>query len=155
MWVPLPNDDPWQTVRGLSVDGATWERVCDPRWGNAAARLHVDSGTTVTVRYEVTRRERGADLSHATGQAPPAGYRAWLLADARVPLDERIKKIAADVAAGKKTPLARARAAYDYVLSTMRYDKPGGPGQGWGQGDIRWACDKKYGNCTDFHALFI
>ncbi len=66
-----------------------------------------------------------------------------------------MRKIAADVTAGKTTPLARARAVYDYVLSTMRYEKPAGAGQGWGQGDIEWACDKKYGNCTDFHALFI
>src|SRR5207302_326481 len=28
-------------------------------------------------------------------------------------------------------------------------------GTGWGQGDAVWACDSKYGNCTDFHSLFI
>jgi len=33
----------------------------------------------------------------------------------------------------------------------MSYDKSG---QGWGRGDIYWACDIKRGNCTDFHALF-
>ena len=155
VWVPLPSDDAWQTVRDLHVDGAPWERVYDPRWGNAAARLHASGPATITVRYEVTRRERVADLSHATAQPAPSGYAAWLQPDARVPLDARVRKIAADVTAGKSTPLARARAAYDYVLTTMRYDKPTGAGQGWGQGDIEWACDKKYGNCTDFHALFI
>jgi len=155
VWVPLPSDDAWQTVRDLRVDGAPWERVYDPRWGNAAARLHPSAAATITVRYEVTRRERAADLSHGTTQPAPSGYAAWLQPDARVPLDARVRKVAADVTAGKTTPLSRARAAYDYVLSTMRYDKPAGPGQGWGQGDIAWACDKKYGNCTDFHALFI
>ena len=155
VWVPLPSDDPWQTIRELHVDGAPWERVYDPRWGNAAARLHPSAAATISVRYEFTRKERVADLSRATTQAAPSGYAAWLLPDARVPLDARVRKIAADVTAGKSTPLARARAAYDYVLSTMRYDKPAGAGQGWGQGDIEWACDKKYGNCTDFHALFI
>ena len=155
VWVPLPSDDAWQTVRDLRVDGAPWERVYDPRWGNAAARVHASGPATITVRYEVTRRERAADLSHATAQPAPSGYAAWLQPDARVPLDARVRKIAADVTVGKSTPLARARAAYDYVLTTMRYDKPTGAGQGWGQGDIEWACDKKYGNCTDFHALFI
>jgi transglutaminase-like putative cysteine protease len=155
VWVPLPSDDAWQTVRDLRVDGAAWERVYDPRWGNAAARLHPTAAATITVRYEVTRHERGAELARATGQPAPSGYAAWLQPDARVPLDARVRKIAADVTAGKTTPLLRARAAYDYVLSTMRYDKPTGAGQGWGQGDIEWACDKKYGNCTDFHALFI
>ena len=155
VWVPLPSDDAWQTIRELRVEGAPWERVYDARWGNAAARLHAAAGATITVRYEVTRRERAADLTHATGRAAPSGYAAWLAPDTRVPLDGRVRKIAADVTAGKTTPLARARAAYDYVLSTMRYDKPSGAGQGWGQGDIEWACDRRYGNCTDFHALFI
>ena len=155
VWVPLPSDDPWQTVRGLEVEGAPWERVADSRWGNAIARLHPSAAATITVRYEVTRREHGADLSRATARPAPSGYAAWLQADARVPLDARVHKIAADVTRGKTTPLARARAVYAYVLSTMRYEKPTGPNQGWGQGDIEWACDKKYGNCTDFHALFI
>ncbi|HWE28614.1 MAG TPA: transglutaminase-like domain-containing protein [Polyangia bacterium] len=155
VWVPLPSDDPWQTVRDLQVDGAPWDRVYDSRWGNPAARLHATAAATITVRYEVTRRERAADLSRATANPAPSGYATWLQPDARVPLDARVRKIAADITVGKTAPLARARAAYDYVLSTMRYEKPSGASQGWGQGDLEWACDKRYGNCTDFHALFI
>jgi transglutaminase-like putative cysteine protease len=34
----------------------------------------------------------------------------------------------------------------------MTYDKSG---TGWGRGDAIWACDRKRGNCTDFHSLFI
>ena len=34
----------------------------------------------------------------------------------------------------------------------MKYSKEG---KGWGQGDSVWACDSKFGNCSDFHALFI
>ena len=155
VWLPLPADDPWQTVRSLTVSGAPWERVYDERWGNAAARVRVSGPTTIVMSYQVTRSERAADLGRANAQPAPSGYTAWLGADARVPLDARVRKLAAALTAGKPTPVAKARAVYDYVLSTMRYDKPVGPGQGWGQGDILWACDKRYGNCTDFHALFI
>jgi transglutaminase-like putative cysteine protease len=155
LWLPLPADDAWQTVRALSVSGAPWDRVYDERWGNAAARVHASGPATIVVQYQVTRRERAAELGRAGTQPAPSGYAAWLGADTRVPLDGRVRKLAATITAGKTTPMAKARAAYDYVLSTMRYDKPAGPGQGWGQGDILWACDKRYGNCTDFHALFI
>jgi transglutaminase-like putative cysteine protease len=48
--------------------------------------------------------------------------------------------------------LDKARAIYDYVFTTMRYDKTG---TGWGRGDVLYACDAKKGNCTDFHSLFI
>lgn len=34
----------------------------------------------------------------------------------------------------------------------MRYAKEGDL---WGRGDVLWACDSKFGNCTDFHGLFI
>src|SRR5256886_4489847 len=34
----------------------------------------------------------------------------------------------------------------------MEYKKVG---TGWGNGDTFWACSARYGNCTDFHALFI
>jgi transglutaminase-like putative cysteine protease len=56
------------------------------------------------------------------------------------------------VTAGKTSQLEKARAIYDYVFDTMRYDKTG---TGWGHGDVLWACDSKRGNCTDFHSLFI
>jgi transglutaminase-like putative cysteine protease len=50
------------------------------------------------------------------------------------------------------TQLEKARAIYDYVFTTMRYDKSG---TGWGHGDTLWACDSKRGNCTDFHSVFM
>ncbi len=28
-------------------------------------------------------------------------------------------------------------------------------GEGWGKGDALFACDSRYGNCTDYHAYFI
>jgi transglutaminase-like putative cysteine protease len=68
-----------------------------------------------------------------------------------VPLDARIRELAAEVTAGKESDIEKARAIYDYVVDSMSYDKSG---TGWGRGDIYWACDMKRGNCTDFHALF-
>lgn len=152
-WLPLPIDDPWQQITNLRVDGAPFEVVHDARWGDEAARVQVPAaGATVTVSYDVQRSERGAELSRATHKPAPSGYGRFLLADTLVPVDERTRRMATDVTRGKKTPREQARAIFDYVLSTMKYDKSG---TGWGRGDLLWACDKKYGNCTDFHALFI
>jgi transglutaminase-like putative cysteine protease len=60
--------------------------------------------------------------------------------------------LAAKVTQGKSQILEKARAIYDYVFATMRYDKTG---TGWGRGDVLYACDAKKGNCTDFQSLFI
>jgi len=47
---------------------------------------------------------------------------------------------------------AAAKIMYDVVNSRMTYSKEG---KGWGRGDAVWACDSKFGNCSDFHSLFI
>jgi transglutaminase-like putative cysteine protease len=88
----------------------------------------------------------------AAATAATAATAEWLRPDRLVPLDDRIRKLAAEVTRGRRADLDRARAIYDYVVDTMSYDKTG---TGWGNGDIYWACDAKRGNCTDFHALFI
>jgi transglutaminase-like putative cysteine protease len=69
-----------------------------------------------------------------------------------VPLDGVIAELSAQETRGIQDPLEKARAIYNYVIATMRYDKSG---TGWGNGDAIWACTAKRGNCTDFHSLFI
>ena len=57
-----------------------------------------------------------------------------------------------EVTGSQTGTVAKAKAAYDYLFTNMRYDKTG---SGWGRGDAVWACDAKHGNCTDFHSPFI
>jgi transglutaminase-like putative cysteine protease len=51
-------------------------------------------------------------------------------------------------------PKAAVRSLYEHTLERMKYDKPESQ-QGWGRGDAEWACDAKFGNCTDFHSYFM
>lgn len=153
LFVPLPEDDPFQTVTDLRVEGAPFAVVHDERFGNAAARVEVGpQGLELAVGYTVERRERAADLSAVSGRPAPEAYARFLGSDRLVAVDARVKKLADEVTRGAATPLQRAQAIYAYVLSTMKYEKKG---TGWGQGSIAWACDARSGNCTDFHALTI
>jgi transglutaminase-like putative cysteine protease len=51
-----------------------------------------------------------------------------------------------------KDPTDLARQLYDLVDEHVVYKKEG---TGWGRGDTNWVCDSGFGNCTDFHSLFI
>jgi transglutaminase-like putative cysteine protease len=51
-----------------------------------------------------------------------------------------------------KDPLALGRVFYDRVDEHVTYDKSR---PGYGNGDAVWVCDSRFGNCTDFHSLFI
>jgi transglutaminase-like putative cysteine protease len=48
--------------------------------------------------------------------------------------------------------MQKARAIYDWVVDNMEYKKVG---TGWGNGDTFWGCTERYGNCTDFHSVFL
>jgi transglutaminase-like putative cysteine protease len=152
LFAPVPQDDPWQLVTGLSISGAPFEIVHEAAHGNAAAVAHLPSGGgTLSLSYDIVRRERSVDLGGATGRPAPDGYARWLQDDRLVQV-ARVRSIAAGVTANAVSPLEKARAIYAYVLGHMRYLKEG---EGWGQGSLEWACDAKYGNCTDFHSLLI
>ena len=150
VWVPLPHDDAWQKIAVREATGG--ERVKDAL-GNEAARYRLPAqGGTLHVAFTVERRERSGDLAAATGKAGSGGNDRWLKDDKLVQVDAKIRALSAQVTKGAHTPLEKARAIYDYTVATMKYQKTG---DGWGNGSIIWACTEKYGNCTDFHALFM
>ena len=72
--------------------------------------------------------------------------------DKLIPTDGVIQELAQKVTGNETGTVAKAHAAYEYLFTTMKYDKSG---TGWGRGDAVWACDAKHGNCTDFHSPFI
>lgn len=168
LFVPLARTDRNQeilarTVRA-SIPGA--ERT-EARYGNLFWHGHLEAGTgepiTVEVSYDVRRRlqrrdpfargEPGVVPADGAVSATPAELEKFLLPNRRVPVSgELIDRIRADLPRTGDDPASRARAIYDYVVDNMEYKKVGA---GWGNGDTYWACSEKYGNCTDFHALFI
>jgi transglutaminase-like putative cysteine protease len=165
VWLPFPHDDPNQTLgkHELRVEGASVqpEVATDPQTGNKYAHVRFappfPSNVTLLLDVEVLRREHMKKDFRKKGNQPlsddeRAKFADWLRADKLVPTDGRIKDLAKQVGGDEKNVLNLGRRFYDYVLGLMRYDKSG---EGWGRGDAIWACDSKYGNCTDFHAVFI
>jgi len=162
IWLPYPASDRNQEISDIRIQSpypATMHK--DPLYGNSilyiGAERPKEGSVSLEMDFTVKRREYvRRDFNTGSSPAPlddtPALMARWLQPDRLVPIDGRIKKLAEEVTQGKTTDLDRARAIYDHVVSTMKYDKAG---TGWGRGDVYYACDVKKGNCTDFHALFI
>jgi transglutaminase-like putative cysteine protease len=160
IWIPTAQSDAWQEVKVVSAKGdLPVKKARESKYGNemyfaetlraAPADLHFD------VEYDVVRHERVAlsTAPHLVAAALTNKERQEdLQPDALVPITGLPADLAAKITEGKTQPLDKARAIYDYVFTTMRYDKTG---TGWGHGDVLYACDAKKGNCTDFHSLFI
>jgi len=163
VWVPVAHSDEHQTVRLVNVKSPVQTTMSEEsEYGNQVlyAEIHNPVQTTAdfALEYEVTRREyaRG-DFSQLEAKdtkpgVVPESMERFLKPDKLIPTDGKIKELAVQVTGQQQGTVAKAKAAYDYLFSTMRYDKTG---TGWGRGDAVWACDAKHGNCTDFHSPFI
>jgi transglutaminase-like putative cysteine protease len=163
VWVPVPQTDQHQAVRVLSVKGPVKTRMTqESEYGNRMMYAEIQNPSAgkaeFTLEYKVTRREysRGdyAQLKQAD-QKPTvvaASMTRLISPDTLIPTDGKIKALALEVTGSQIGTVAKAKAAYDYLFTNMRYDKTG---SGWGRGDAVWACDAKHGNCTDFHSPFI
>lgn len=163
LWLPVPHDDPYQQITGLQIDWLYSYEMHQGTYGNRILHVSVDNPKTsdfsVTIKFEAVRYEHiqsrlFQSVSTATVEPVDPDISRWLGPDRLVPLDDQIRKWAREVVeeAGARTDLEKARAIYKHIIATVKYDKSG---QGWGRGDIYYACDARRGNCTDFHAIFI
>jgi hypothetical protein len=157
IWIPAAHSDEWQEVKIVSARGdlplkkttADGNEMFYAESSSAQPELHFE------VEYDVVRHERialGQSASVVPARLSAKDRQMDLRPDALVPVTGLPAELAATVTAGKTQPFDKAHAIYDYVFTTMHYDKTG---TGWGRGDVLYACDAKKGNCTDFHSLFI
>lgn len=152
IWLPIPSTDAQQDVEIVSRDLPVEPRIGVERaYGNRLAYIETratpDGAIKLEMVYRVTRRETVESPSKALAKSDPK----FLNSNALIPINGKPLKLLA----GKVLPqdqMALARVLYDVVFDHMQYrkDKPG-----WGRGDAAWACDSGFGNCTDFHSLFI
>jgi transglutaminase-like putative cysteine protease len=163
LWLPRPTSDDHQQIDNLKiVSSYATGMATEQEYGNRILSLKVPRPSqpeiSVEMAFRVTRREHRVDIgSEATrrgarnaNESEPAAR--WLQRDRLVPIDGKVRELAAEVTRGSGNDLEKARAIYNYAASTLKYDKTG---TGWGRGDVLYACDEKRGNCTDFHAVFV
>lgn len=159
VWIPAAHSDDFQEVKVISATGdVPLKKQRESKYGNEM--YYTEAGKAGTLHfeivYDVVRHERiilGRAIPHLTTVKLNEKERKLdLEPDGLVPVTGLPADLAAQVTAGKNSPLEKARAIYEYVLENMRFDETG---TGWGRGDVLYACEAKKGNCTDFHSLFI
>src|SRR5271169_3539621 len=160
VWIPAAHSDEYQEVKIVSAKGdLPLKKTSESKFGNEIYFAEAGSSTQpefhFELEYDVVRHERIAlpPAAHVVAASLTSKERQEdLQPDVLVPITGLPADLAVKVTEGKTQPLDKARAIYDYVFTTMKYDKTG---TGWGHGDVLYACDAKKGNCTDFHSLFI
>ena len=172
VWVPVPIDTNDQAITNVKVAGScqgvsfaidpedlegaessgsmgdiSW-MVRDFRSGSGRSLCVTAPGPVeLEMTFDVTRYE-----SHGGGNATGTELRESLEPDRMIPLDGKVATMAASLPTDPDS-VATGRILYDHTLERMKYDKP--EGGDWGRGDAEWACNSRYGNCTDFHSYFM
>lgn len=156
VWLPMPANNQHQRVLSKVIESPWPHR--ETRDANGNQFIYVEPGEAwhggheIVTRFIVERSPHaGIDVSEAKPgtQLDPQRY---LSARSRIPLTGIVQEYAEKADAGLQSDASRIRAYYDYVVAMMTYRKQG---TGWGRGDALWACNAKYGNCTDFHSVII
>ncbi len=156
LWLPKPVENEVQQVLSYEVVTPWLTRETTDPAGNQFVYLERPSragktgaepaGAELLVRFRIRRMPEGVASSEAGRRPEDLG------SDAQIPLSGAIATTSEQVMQGQSTDAQRIRAAYDFVVGSMRYDKST---PGWGQGNALRALDVKAGNCTDFHSLFM
>ncbi|MFT4519044.1 MAG: transglutaminase-like putative cysteine protease [Halioglobus sp.] len=157
IYIPLPVENEAQQILGESIQSShPGKKGQEEAYGNTYYHIHRPASNTeplsATLSWTVNRKVLTAN---GKGELSDARREQFLGPNSLVPVGHEIlKPILEEIhqMRGDDSPQATARAIYDWVVDNVEYKKVG---SGWGNGDTFWACNERYGNCTDFHALFI
>jgi transglutaminase-like putative cysteine protease len=159
VWLPVAVNTPQQTISIVKKELPGKDQVGkEAEYGNTLlffqGRANAQGEIPFAITYKVKRNEVKTDMQANLVLKPKEQEEKimrFLQPDAKVPITGKPLELIKDT----KLPgdqYAAAKVLYDVVNNHMKYSKEG---KGWGQGDAVWACDSKFGNCTDFHSLFI
>jgi transglutaminase-like putative cysteine protease len=150
LWIPLASSSSAQNVVVTKEELPAEAKIYkETEYGNQMYYLEpkADANGNIKLQLEYLVKRKGLVTQAAEGELNTRFFKA----DRLVPIDGKPLKLLE----GQTVPAEekqKARFLYDAVYNHMIYSKAG---IGWGRGDSVWACDSKYGNCTDFHSLYI
>src|SRR5579872_591887 len=131
-WMPVPHDDPYQHIESQPIDSNYPVDIATDALGNRILHVRLsqpaEESMQLTLRFQATRREHRQDLLRVAAGPHDASSDEtgrWLKPDRLVPLDDQIRTWAREVvdAAHATTDVEKARAIYNHVVSTVKYDK--------------------------------
>ena len=158
IWMPVPDSSTDQEVTPLPYQLPVEPSFhTEPRFDNRILYLETvapaSGELSLDVPYRVQRREiLATQTGDQDNRALPRRQRElYLQATTKVPIDGRPLELLRGLELSNDA-FEVARQLYELVDRHVSYSKAG---TGWGNGDVLWVCDSRYGNCTDFHSLFI
>jgi 4-carboxymuconolactone decarboxylase len=161
LWMPVAQDTEGQTVSRVEVKRPEGGAIAiEPRYGNKIWHKRFEApfnaeGLGAELVFDIHRTEIVVD--EAKSLAPVVKKKArsmtYLESNRLIPVYyDPVLKTAKELNLESEPPIRAARKVYDWLIEefTYNYRAPGA-----GKGDVRWACDAKTGDCSDYHSMFL
>lgn len=162
LWLPVPQCDSagYQVCTGRAWNGTADEADFIEKAPHAAPTFFAvwrgEDPSEIVVTSDVATRDRAVALDDAADLKPvyPAAVREFLKATPNMPIDGIVRSTALEATRGAHTPLAKARAIYDWVVENSFRDPTV---RGCGRGDIKFMLEtgNMGGKCADINSLFV
>jgi len=155
IWIPVAGSNAHQQVQVVRTNLPAEPQVTVEKiYGNKVFYFEAEANDNGEIPLEVVYNVTRTEVTPETGHASDKNNRElFLQANRLVPIGGKPFELFLGEKQPAGDPLSIARELYDKVDHHVKYDKPASGD--WGRGDATWVCDSKYGNCTDFHSLFI
>lgn len=158
LWFPYPTSDKQQKIEDLRFGGnySNFTLSREPESGALYLYTQWDGPfreRTLKVAFKATARELKVARLVETRAAIPPEVQKYTEAEFWIPSnDEKIRKLARQITAGKKGILAKARAVYDWTVDNTRRD-PNIPG--CGLGNVEATLASRSGKCADISSVYV
>ena len=158
VWIPFPVSDENQTIGDVKIEGnySHYGIHQEEEFGNSI--LYAEwrgpaKQRVLTYRFQASRREvLKKDFPKQELRLSHAGLETYLRPTSLGPTSGRVKQRADEIVAKTETPLAQARAIYDWIVDNMYRDPEV---KGCGYGDVERLLGTLGGKCGDLHSVYV
>jgi len=160
LWLPLPLTRATPYQRSLAQTWTSDTQQVELRGGENEPPMLVawwsdaTVGPALTLNLQVSTTPYRVSPDQPGAREPRSALERYLQPTTLIPTDGIVREKAQMIVAGHRTPLARARAIYEWIVENTFRDPDV---KGCGLGDIRWMLESGSlgGKCADLNALFV
>jgi len=160
LWLPIAQDTDAQTVSRVNVNYpeggsvATEKQFGNKIWYKKFEAPFAES-LGAEIVFDIHRTEIVIPEAKTLTDVAKAktSFSEYLKPNSMIPIKiDPVNKIANDLELQNDGPIVAGRKIYDWLIDEFTYNWQA---PGAGQGDVRWACDSKTGDCNDYHSMFL
>jgi transglutaminase-like putative cysteine protease len=162
-WIALPQEDAYTKVANLEITCPLTHRTVTDSEGSKVlfveGKAPFPPDLKVVTTFDVTRTEQKVKTDPAAtrpiNDEERKTHAEHLAANTNVVIDDKIKKLAAEIVGTETNPVKASHKIYDWLLANVDYwvkdpaNRKASP-----VGSSEYCLANKTGNCTDFHSLY-